>query len=142
MKHEPGMSYHMKTLNKVFAVLSIVFLLSVVWLVLDDYIRPWKAVQIKALDIQERVIASKIKEAEKSIDGAKLKEARVKIEKAQKDLDSHQSKIDEINEKVNDVQKQIYVQNMNNGKYGSNAGEYQFKYEHPSWKSILMMQKS
>jgi mono/diheme cytochrome c family protein len=130
MKHEPGMSYHMKTLNKVFAVLSIVFLLSVVWLVLDDYIRPWKAVQIKALDIQERVIASKIKEAEKSIDGAKLKEARLKIENAQKELDSHQSKIDELNEKINDVQKQIYVQNMNNGKYGSNAGEYQFKYEH------------
>jgi len=45
MKREPGMAYDTKLLNKIFAVISVVFLLVTIWVVLDDYIRPWKAVK-------------------------------------------------------------------------------------------------
>ncbi len=54
MKREPGMAYDTKVLNKVFAVISVIFLLVTIWMVFDDYIRPWKAVQIKALDIEKQ----------------------------------------------------------------------------------------
>ena len=56
MKLEPGMAYNTKRLNKVFAVLSIVFLFVVIWLILDDYIRPWKGFQVKALKIKQEVL--------------------------------------------------------------------------------------
>ncbi len=56
MKREPGMAYDTKVLNKIFAVLSISFLLVTMWMFFDDYIRPWKSVQIKALDIQKQKI--------------------------------------------------------------------------------------
>jgi mono/diheme cytochrome c family protein len=132
MKKEPGMAYNTKTLNKIFAVISVVFLFAVVWMVLDDYIRPWKQVQIKALDIEQGVLAKNVALAEESIDGqavAKLEEAieqqREKLAdpeviKREKDLQSD----------LEEVQKFIYAQNMYNGTVGAQAGAAQFKYEH------------
>lgn len=130
MKREPGMAYDTKVLNKIFAVLSVCFLLVTIWVALDDYIRPWKAVQVKAMDIEKQKIQEKIKEIDGSIDGAKLKEAKEKIAQAEKELAAHQEKLDAANKKIAAIQKEIYVQNMNNGVNGSQAAAYQFKYEH------------
>ena len=80
MKREPGMAYDMKVLNKIFAVLSVSFLLVTIWMIFDDYIRPWKAVQVKALDIEKQKIQEKIKEIDGSIDGEKIKAIKAKID--------------------------------------------------------------
>jgi cbb3-type cytochrome oxidase cytochrome c subunit len=130
MKREPGMAYDTKILNKVFAVVSVLFLLTVIWMVFDDYIRPWKAVQVKALDIEKQKIQEKIREIDGTTDGNKLKEIKDKISSAEKSLGAHQNQIEKINEKIADIERQIYVQNMNNGVFGSQAAAYQFKYEH------------
>jgi cytochrome c2 len=130
MKREPGMAYDTKVLNKIFAVISVVFLLVTIWMVLDDYIRPWKAVQVKALDIEKQKILEKIKEIDGSIDGKKLNEVKDKIATAEKGVEAHQSKIDKINEKILEIQRRIYVQNMVNGVNGSQAAAHQFQYEH------------
>jgi hypothetical protein len=71
MKREPGMAYDTKVLNKIFAVISVCFLLVTIWMVLDDYIRPWKAIQVRALDIEKQMIQERIKEIEGSIDNTK-----------------------------------------------------------------------
>ena len=55
-KHEPGMAYDMKTLNKVFAFLSIIFLAVTFWVFLDDFVRPWKAVQLKGMKVKQAKI--------------------------------------------------------------------------------------
>jgi len=130
MKREPGMAYDTKVLNKIFAVLSVSFLLVTIWMIFDDYIRPWKAVQVKALDIEQQKIQEKIKEIDGSLDGQKLKDAKAKIESAEKALSSQQSKFDKAKEKEAEVQRKIYVQNMTNGINGSQAAAFQFKYEH------------
>lgn len=130
MKREPGMAYDTKVLNKIFAVISVVFLLVVIWMVFDDYIRPWKAVQVKALDIEKQKIQEKIKEIDGSIDGNKLKELKAQIESAEKEIEGHKDQIEKINEKIAEVQRKIYVQNMDNGVFGSQAAAHQFKLEH------------
>ncbi len=130
MKREPGMAYDTKVLNKIFAVISVCFLLVTIWMVFDDYIRPWKAVQVKALDIEKQKIQEKIKQIDGSMDGKKLAEAKTKIAAAEKDLKVHQSEIEEINKEINEIQRKIYVQNMVNGVNGSQAAAYQFQYEH------------
>ena len=130
MKREPGMAYDTKVLNKIFAVISVVFLLVVIWMIFDDYIRPWKAVQVKALDIEKQKIQEKIKEIDGSIDGNKIKEIKEKIAEAEKGVAAHQEQVDKINDKLAAIQKKIYVQNMVNGVNGSKAAELQFKYEH------------
>jgi cytochrome c2 len=130
MKREPGMAYDTKVLNKIFAVVSVVFLLVTIWMVLDDYIRPWKAVQVKALDIEKQKIQEKIREIDGSIDGNKLKEVKAKIAAAEKSIATKKSEIDKVNDVIAEIQRKIYVQNMINGVNGSQAAELQFKYEH------------
>jgi len=124
------MAYNTATLNKVFAVLSVLFLLVVIWVVLDDYIRPWKAVQVKAMDIEKQVLAKKIKEIEGGIDAQELQAAREGVAEAEKVVAAKALEIRKVQEKISDVQKRIYVQNMYNGVQGSQAAEWQFKYEH------------
>ncbi len=130
MKREPGMAYDTKALNKFFAVISVVFLLVTIWMIFDDYIRPWKAVQVKALDIERKKIQSKIKEIDGSIDGKKLKEVKAKIAAAEKDVEARKGDLEKANEEIAEIQRKIYVQNMINGVNGSQAAAYQFKYEH------------
>lgn len=130
MKREPGMAYDTKVLNKIFAVLSISFLIVTMWMFFDDYIRPWKSVQIKALDIQKQKIQENIKVIEGSIDGQKLKEAQAAIVDAEKKIGEHKEALEKANQKVLDIQREIYVQNMSNGINGSQAAAFQFKYEH------------
>lgn len=130
MKREPGMAYNISTLNKVFAVLSVLLLLTVIWVVLDDYIRPWKAVQVKAMEIEQQVINAKIKQVEGTIDSKKLEEALAQIKLAEKDVAKQEDALRKIQEKRDEAQKKIYVQNMYNGVQGSQAAAWQFKYEH------------
>ncbi|HXH73409.1 MAG TPA: c-type cytochrome [Bacteriovoracaceae bacterium] len=130
MKREPGMAYDTKVLNKIFAVISVVFLLVTIWMVFDDYIRPWKAVQVKALDIEKQKTQEKIKEIEGGIDATKLKEAKAKIAAGEKEVAAKQDQIDKIKDRITEIQRQIYVQNMKNGVNGSQAAALQFQYEH------------
>lgn len=124
------MAYNISTLNKVFAVLSVLLLLTVIWVVLDDYIRPWKAVQIKAMDIEKQVLTKKVKELEGSLDAKAVNEAQTKVAEAEKALEANEKDIRAVQEKIAEVQRRIYVQNMYNGVQGSQAAEWQFKYEH------------
>ncbi len=130
MKKEPGMAYNMKTLNKVFAILSVVFLIAIVWVVLDDYIRPWKVVQVKGMKVKGEVLKEKILAEEKSIDSEKLAEVKSNIESAQKNLDANEEKVETLEDDLAEVRKSIYLQNMTNGENGSKSQEFQFKYEH------------
>lgn len=130
MKREPGMAYDTKVLNKIFAIVSIGFLLVTIWMVLDDYIRPWKAIQVKAMDIEKQKTLAKIKEVEGGIDANALKESQAKIASSEKEIEGHKKEIEKINDEIAEVQRKIYVQNMQNGVNGSQAAAYQFKYEH------------
>jgi hypothetical protein len=130
MKREPGMAYDTKALNKIFAIVSIGFLLVTIWMVMDDYIRPWKAIQVKAMDIEKQKTLAKVKEIEGGIDANALKENKAKMAAAEKSVEARKKDIEKANEKIAEIQRKIYVQNMQNGVNGSQAAAYQFKYEH------------
>ncbi len=130
MKREPGMAYDTKVLNKVFAVVSVLFLLTVIWMVFDDYIRPWKAIQVKAMDIQKQKTLAKIKEIEGTYDKAQIEEVEARIAEGEKKVAAQKETVEKINEEIAEIQRKIYVQNMVNGVNGSQAAAFQFKYEH------------
>ena len=130
MKREPGMHYNTKTLNKVFAFISIVFFIGVMWMFLDDYIRPWKAIQIKSLEIEQKVLNESIALENESIDPEKLAELKNKIDAAEELIENRSREVASIEKELNVIDKDIYAQNMTNGIYGSKSGQYQFQYEH------------
>ncbi|MEC8623671.1 MAG: c-type cytochrome [Bdellovibrionota bacterium] len=128
-KHEPGMAYDMKKLNKVFAFLSFLLLVTVGWMFLEDYMRPWKRWQIKAQDIKKEKIKKDILEAEKKIDKKKLAQLEKDLVLNQKAVDLNQEEIDKVNEEIADINKRFKVQTMINGDFNANVSATTFNYE-------------
>ncbi len=130
MKLEPGMAYNTKKLNKLFAVLSVIFFITIIWVFLDDYIKPWKVIQIKSLDVKRQVLNQQAAEEDKTIDQEKYKELKTKAAEAEKILAKKKEAIEKTEEELKEIDKLIYSQNMLNGETGSLAAEWQYKFEH------------
>ena len=100
---EPGMAYNMEKLHKVFAFLSVLFLITVFWVFLDDYSRPWKQVQLEAMQIKRAKIAEKIEAEQKKINFEKVGDLEAKIEVAKKAISKNKKQISEIEAKLNSM---------------------------------------
>jgi len=128
-KLEPGMAYDTKKLNKLFAFLSILLLMTVVWVFLDDYIRPWKAVQIQSLKIKRTKLMEKYKLAEKDINKDKLVELEKDLSKAQNDIVHKRAEITKVAKEKLALQKFIKEETITNGVLNSQVSETNYKYE-------------
>ena len=128
-KHEPGMAYDMKKLNKVFAFLSFLLLVTVGWMFLEDYMRPWKAVQIKAQAIKKEKIKKDLLKAEKEVDKKKLAKLEKDLALGQKLVNENKEEIDKAREQISDVKKRLKVQTMVNGDFNAKVSATTFKYE-------------
>lgn len=126
---EPGMAYSMPKLHKIMAILSFVFFVTVMWVFLDDYIRPWKAVQVEALQIQRRHTEEAIKLAQKEIDPTKLKELEAKLAKGQEIVASRNSEIEVAQKELTKVLAQLKKQNIDNGVFNGDSTAMNFQYE-------------
>jgi len=127
-KNEPGMAYDMQKLNKVFAFLSVIFLLTVIWVFLDDYMRPWKAVQLEARQIKREKLAKSIESFENELDQEKLKEIEEQIEEAQIKVNGREEKIREVQAKLSKVEKNLKSETLLNGTLSAEVSELQFNY--------------
>jgi mono/diheme cytochrome c family protein len=128
-KHEPGMAYDMKKLNKVFAFLSVLLLVTVGWVFLDDYLRPWKKVQIEAEAIKQKKLEEKINEEAKKINDKQLAELEGALKSYQADLSKKDKDIKDANKEILVVLGKIKAEDIKNGVLNANLTETVFKYE-------------
>jgi hypothetical protein len=129
MKHEPGMAYDTKKLNKVFAFLSVIFLISVVWMMLDDFIRPWKVYQIQAVKIRREVLKKQLEEADKKLNKEELNKLKADLAKAEEHLKSKKGDLDSQTKAIDILKGQIYEEKMKNGSINAIMSETTFKFE-------------
>ncbi|WP_412470528.1 MULTISPECIES: c-type cytochrome [unclassified Halobacteriovorax] len=127
-KHEPGMAYDMKKLNKIFAIFSLVLLVTVIWVFLDDYMRPWKAIQIEAMKIEKEKIAKDIAEEEAKISAEKVKVLNDELAAAKKSVEAKSKDIAAIEKELNQVIKDIKKEQIVNGRLNSDVAALAFNY--------------
>ncbi len=128
MKHEPGMAYKSSTLHKVFAFLSIILLFSTLGMFLDDYIRPWKGWQIKALAVKEAKLKKDIEEKIGEIDQEKLAEVEAKIAEGEKIAQERADEIAKVEGKLNEVKAEIHAKKLELSVYNGMVSELTFKW--------------
>jgi cytochrome c551/c552 len=128
-KHEPGMAYDMKTLNKVFAFLSFLLLVTVGWMFLDDYMRPWKGFQIKGQEIKKKKIRQEIAEAEKKIDKKKLALLEKDLVSAKQVVLKRKEESAKAEAELFEIKKYFKMQTMVNGDFNASVAATTFKYE-------------
>ena len=128
-QNEPGMAYNTGKLNKVFFFLSLGLLITVLWVFLDDYIRPWKAFQIKAMKIEREAIGKRIREAEKALDKKKLIEFQEELVKAKKIIVTQRESVERIKKEIAQIGVKIKDETIVNGRLNSQVSATTFKWE-------------
>ncbi|NOT77406.1 MAG: c-type cytochrome [Bacteriovoracaceae bacterium] len=126
---EPGMAYSMPKLHKIMAILSFIFLVTTLWVFLDDYMRPWKAYQVEALKIKRRHLDEQIKAAAKEIDSTKLAELNAKLKKVEEIVQSRKSDIESAEKDLKVIVTKFKDQTITNGILNGQVGAINFKYE-------------
>lgn len=129
-KRESGMAYDMPKLHKVFAFLSVLLLIATFWIFLDDYLRPWKAVQIEALRIKQKKIQENIQKESKGIDSKELSSLKQSLVEAKKIVESREKVIVKLEVKLDEIRKEISAETIVKGRLNAFFSEANFNYEH------------
>lgn len=128
-KPEPGMAFDMQKLNKVFAFLSVLLLITVVWVFLDDYIRPWKGYQIKAMQLKKEKIAQKLQAAEEKIDKKAVALLEADLKKAKEVVRGRRKAVAVVEKEISRVDALIKNETIVNGQLNAKVAAQNFVYE-------------
>jgi cytochrome c2 len=98
-----GHAYNIDFLNVVFAASSLFLFLSVIWMVWDDYDREWKNTQRRFAALEYQVTQAELQQATRSLDRNKLTQLESAEAAARKNVVANQKKVDELQSKLGDV---------------------------------------
>jgi len=84
-------NYSMKKLNWIFAISSLVLLVTTGWIVMYDYVRGWKWFQLEFMRIQQERIESDLKAADDSVLRQHLVDLDKQMRQAEKDIALHRN---------------------------------------------------
>ena len=129
-QREPGMAYNMTKLNRLFAFLSFFLLTTVLWVFLDDYIRPWKIIQLEAGEIEKKKLLEQIEEEEGKIDQEKLSQLEQDLVRAKEEVAQKSGEITQVREELKLIQKNITDETITNGRLNALASDQNYQYEH------------
>jgi mono/diheme cytochrome c family protein len=111
------------------AILSFIFFVTTVWMALDDYIKPWKAIQVEALQIKRRHTEEALKAASKELDAKKLAELNAALSKGEEIVASRQTAIDSTENELKSVLAKLKAQTIKNGVFNGDVSAVNFQYE-------------
>jgi len=92
--------YKKESLIKAFGVLSIVMLVSTLWMVLDDYGREWKGYQAEFMALKKGRAEKALEEAKAQIDPAAVQKAQEAVAAAQTGLKAKESEINRVEKEL------------------------------------------
>src|SRR6185369_1195103 len=107
-KKSVGHAYNIDFLNVVFEACSLFLFLSVIWMVWDDYDRDWKNTQRRFAELTTQVKRAQLQAANRAVDRGKLRQLVAQRNAASKSMAANKQKIDELQGKIDDLDKQIY----------------------------------
>ncbi len=128
-KKSIGHAYNVDFLNVVFAASSIFLLLSVVWMVWDDFDRDWKNTQRRFADLEYQVTQASREQAARAVDKNKLAQLTSARQAAEKNVTANQQKVDELQAKLAqiDIRLSRQQQDANFAKATYDHDRYEFE---------------
>src|ERR671914_693181 len=103
-KKAVGHAYNVDFLNVVFAASSIFLFVSTIWMVWDDFDRDWKNTQRRFTQLEMEVTNAQLAQAQRTVDRGKLQGLQQQLAAAQKAMEGNRQRIDEINERLEEVE--------------------------------------
>ena len=107
-KKSVGHAYNIDFLNVVFAACSVFLLLSVIWMVWDDYDREWKNTQRRFNQLELQVTRAQLQLAGRALDKGKLQSLEAQQKAADTNVAANQKKVDDLQARQKDVENRLY----------------------------------
>src|SRR3954470_3360423 len=98
-----GHAYNVDFLNVVFAASSIFLFVTTIWMVWADFDREWKGTQRRFNQLQIEVTNAQLQQTERGVNKGKLQQLQQQLAAARQSEQTNKAKIDEINDKLKDV---------------------------------------
>src|SRR5450759_2060085 len=107
-KKSVGHAFNIDFLNVVFAASSVFLLLSVIWMVWDDFDREWKNTQRRFAQLEYQVTQANLQQAGRSVDRNKLTALQQQAAAARKNVQANQAKVDGLQGKLKDAENRLF----------------------------------
>ena len=122
-------AYSIPLLNKIFALCSIALLLGTLWMVWDDYTRPWKRIQREFRSIAAAKTEEALKQAEQGIDRAEMEKIQQELEVAGAGLARREKEHEAILARIARADREVYVKDRDYKNTKSVYDAIRFEYE-------------
>ena len=116
-------------MNKVFAWSSLALLAGTIWMVWDDYRRPWKRVQREFQALTARKTEEAIRQAEQAVDQEALKKTQEELAAAQAEADQKKQTLEELEGKLSRANVTYYKADVAYKNTKSVYDAVRFEYE-------------
>ena len=107
-KKSVGHAFNIDYLNVVFAASSIFLLLSVVWMVWDDYDRDWKNTQRHFNQLELQVTRAQLEQAGRAVDRNKLTQLEAQQKAVEKNIAANRQTVDDLQAKAKDADLKVF----------------------------------
>ena len=99
-KVAPGHAHDIGLLHLIFAVSSVVLLVSTLWMIWADYSREWKGYQRQFFQMERDLTARQMREAQQAIDQADLQRVEAELREAEAALIAERNALDAVEAEI------------------------------------------
>jgi cytochrome c2/peptidoglycan hydrolase CwlO-like protein len=92
--------YNLNKTTVIFAIASVVLLIGLVWMVVQDSSREWKDWQRKFMDYSRQQAEAQLAESRKKVDQKKLEELQASVKQAQQDIKARRKEIKALQSEI------------------------------------------
>ncbi len=127
---KPDRHYDFRRLNMVFAFCAIALLAITIWMVVDDYAKPWKRYQAEFRDLERQELERLAEVERQQIDEGQLAELREDVAQEEARLAERQGESRELEQTIAKLEKRIYAADARMRTTKSLLDTARYEYDH------------
>ena len=106
---KPDRHYDFGRLNMVFAFSALALLAITVWMVVEDYAKPWKRYQAEFRDLERQELERQAEAERQRINETELVQLREEVAQEEANLAQRRSEVEELEKTLGKLDKKIYA---------------------------------
>ena len=127
---KPDRHYSFKSLNVVFAFSALALLAITVWMVVEDYAKPWKRYQAEFRDLERQELSRQADAERQRINETELTQLREDVTQEQAKLEERRAEVKELEKALTKLNKKIYAADAKMRTTKSLLDTARYEYDH------------
>ncbi len=128
-KKTPDRHYDFTRMNKWFAWSSLALLLITIWMVVEDYAKPWKRLQAEFRDLERQKLAEEAETERQRLNQEEIDRIQAEIEAEDTRLEEQSAELDELRDRLADLEDKVYEADVDARTTKSHLDTERYQYD-------------